>query len=96
MNQCQQTTTYGQAIVTALVQQSCILILAALMLDFGRLLRAISSALIVSWLLSLIVMLCYRNHPTPLRIAVVKYGFWLVIVVLFLLARPIGFPIFDV
>ena len=89
-------STHGRAIVMALVQQALLLILATLMLDGGRLLRACVGALIVSWAISLVVMLRHRDHPTTLDIAIVKYGFWFAIVALLLLGPVIGIPIFRV
>ena len=88
--------TNGRAIVVALVQQAFILMLAALVLDGGRLLSAVSGVLILSWLVSLIVMIRYKEHPTPVSIAIVKYGFWLAILVLLLVGPWVGVPVFGV
>lgn len=87
--------TYGRAIVVALVQQVFILSLAALMLDEGRLLHVLSGALIVSWLVSLMVMLRWRDHPTPLSTTVVKYGFWSALILAFLLGPLVSLQIFG-
>ena len=82
--------------MVTLVQQAFILMLAALVLDGGRLLRAVSGVLILSWLVSLIVMIRYKEHPTPVSIAIVKYGFWLAILVLLLVGPWVGVPVFGV
>ena len=82
--------TTGRAIVVALAQQAFILVLAALVLDGGRLLRIVAGALILSWLVSLAVMLWYRDHHTSFSISIVKYGFWLAILVMLLVAPWAG------
>ena len=87
--------SYRRAIVVALVQQTLILILATLMLDGGRFLRVYLCALVVSWSISLVVMLYWRDSPKPLGMAVVKYGFWLAIVLLLILPSLGDLPIFD-
>lgn len=74
----------------ALVQQAVILVLAALVLDGGRLLRLVAGALVLSWLVSLTVMLWYREHHTPFSISIVKYGFWLAILVMLLIGPWAG------
>ena len=71
-----------RGIVLALIQQAFILLLAAMVLDGGQLLREVSGAFAVSWAISLVVMLWYRDRPTRWSIAVVKFGFWLAIAVL--------------
>jgi hypothetical protein len=88
-------STYGRAIVFALVQQAFLLLLAASMLDGGYLLRACVWALIVSWAVSLAVMLRHWNHPTAFDLAAVKYGFWFAVVLLLFAGPLIGFPVFG-
>ena len=83
---------YGRAIIVAMVQQAIVLVLAALMLDGGRLLRAFAGALIASWAVTLLVMLRYPERPTPLGAVVVKYGFWLAIFLVLLLGPLVGLP----
>jgi hypothetical protein len=61
-----EVATHGRAIMVALAQQVFVLILGALTLDGGRLLRAICVGLIVSWLASLAVLLWHRQCPTRL------------------------------
>jgi hypothetical protein len=88
-----KVSTIGRAIVAALTQQAFILTFAALVLDGGRLLRVVSAALVVAWLVSLVVLVRYRKHPTPVGIGVVKYGFWFAVVVLLVLESMVGIPV---
>ena len=80
-------TTYRRAITVAVVQQALVLFLAALVLDGGRTLRLVSTALLISFFVSLAIMLRWRDYPPALGAAVIKYGFWLVIVLVFLGSR---------
>jgi membrane-associated protease RseP (regulator of RpoE activity) len=90
-----ERSTHGRAIVVALVQQTLLLLLAASVLDGGRLLRAFAGALTVSWAVSLILLLRRRDHPTTFDLAVIKYGFWFIIVLLLLMGPSMGIPIFG-
>jgi hypothetical protein len=85
-----QRSGFSRAILVALVQQAVLLVLAALMLDGGLLLRAFAGALAASWIVSLAVMLMNRRQPTSLAIAIVKYGFWLAIFLA--VAVMVGYP----
>ena len=67
---------YFRAIGVAVAQQAPILILAALMLDGGRILRICTIAAIASWICTLMILLRRPKQPTNCDIAIVNYGFW--------------------
>lgn len=71
--------THGRAITVALVQQIVIIVLAALVLDGGVILRAVAAALAISWIVSLAVLSLHRKAATLFSLAIVKYGFWIAI-----------------
>jgi hypothetical protein len=74
---------YGEAIVVALVQQGIVLLLAALMLDFGYTLRLCTVAAAAAWSCVLVVMLLRPTAPTTLYLIIVKYSFWPALVATF-------------
>jgi hypothetical protein len=84
---------YLHAITLAVAQQAVVLILAALILDGGHLLRVSVIAAIASWICTALVILRRPKQPTKLDLAIVKYGFWpailLVLVMEILLRRMV-------
>ena len=69
-------TVYSHAITVALAQHAVVLILAALVLDGGHMLRICTIAALASWLCTLVIMLRRRKQPTRFDLGLVRYGFW--------------------
>lgn len=71
--------TYGRAIVLAVAQHAVVLALATLILDGGRSLRVCAIAAGLSWGCTLLIMLRHPKQPTGVDLAIVKYSFWFVL-----------------
>jgi hypothetical protein len=67
---------FSHAIVIALAQQVPVLILAALILDGGLILRFCGIAAIAAWVFTLTILLRRPKEPTNIDLAVIKYSFW--------------------
>ena len=77
---------YRPAIKSAVIQQSIVLALAALVLDFGQTLRASFVAALAHWAAIALIITRRPSSPTPLDLALVRYGFWVMIILLWLIA----------
>lgn len=73
--------TYGRAIVLAAAQHAVALTLATLILDGGRSLRVCVTAACLSWGCTLLIMLRHPKQPTGVDLAIVKFSFWFVLIV---------------
>jgi hypothetical protein len=72
---------YRPAIRVALVQQMVLLILSALMLDGGRALRVCSIAIVAHALAIFLIVWRRPTGPTPLDLALIRFGFCLILIV---------------
>ncbi len=63
------------------------MILAALLLDGGVTLRFCAAAALPSWLCTLVIILRRPQQPTNFDLAIIRYGFWAVL----LLVLALGF-----
>jgi hypothetical protein len=77
---------YRPAIRFALLQQIPILILTALMLDGGRALRYWGIVMLAHWLAVLLIVVRRPARPTPGDLAVIRYGCWLILIAVVLIA----------
>ena len=67
---------HSKAIAFAIGQQAIVLVLSALALDGGFLLRVCVIAAVVSWFATALIMLRRPRQPTDVDLVIVKYGFW--------------------
>lgn len=77
---------HSQAIVFAAVQQAIVLLLAALILDGGYILRICTIAAIASWVATLVIIVRRSKHPSAVDLAIVRYGFWMTMLVVLVVA----------
>ncbi len=77
---------YSSSIKLAVIQQSVVFALAALMLDFGQTLHACCVAALAHWAAIVLIIARRPSCPTSLDIALVRYGFWVMTVLMWLVA----------
>jgi hypothetical protein len=82
----QSTQAYRLAIRVALLQQIPILVLTSLMLDGGRALRIWGIVLLAHWLAVLLIVMRRAERPAPSDLAMIRYGFWLILIAVVLFA----------
>lgn len=85
----QPAPSYSQAIIFAGGQQVVVLVLAALILDSGRTLRLCMVAATGFWVCTLALML-WQRQPSGLAVFVVKWGFWVALVVTAVVRSALG------
>jgi hypothetical protein len=72
---------YDRVIRKSLVAQLIVGVLAALMLDGGKTARIVGVTVLAFWLCAAVVIVRRPNEPTKLDLAIVRWGFWLVLAV---------------
>jgi hypothetical protein len=77
---------FGPAIRLALFQQVPILIVTCLLLDGGRMFRVWCVAVLAHWLSVLLIASRRPAGPTPVDLALTRFGFWLIPIVVAVIA----------
>jgi hypothetical protein len=77
---------YSPSIKLAVIQQSVVLLLASLMLDFGQTLHACCVAALAHWATIALIITRRPSSPTPLDITLVRYGFWVMAFLMWMVA----------
>ncbi len=74
----------------AMMLEAAVLVLTALMLDSGATFRACLIIVAAHWAAIFLIFARRRSAPTPLDLAFVRYGFWLLLPAFLLLGRLIS------
>jgi hypothetical protein len=82
-------SVYSYAITLALAQQAVVLVFASLILDGGVVFRFCVAAAIASWVCTLLILLRRPKQPTPFDLAIIKYGFWPALPIVFVLGAAV-------
>ena len=83
------SSAYWPPIKSALLQQGIVLILALLQLDGGYTLNVATIAIVAYWLAFGMVVVRRPSSPTRGDIFLIRYGFLLIVVVVFVVAPPV-------
>ena len=70
-----------RAVLSALIQQTATLSVAALILDGGFLFRCCVLASLASWICASVIVVRRPKQPTAFDLAVVKFGFWFLLTI---------------
>jgi hypothetical protein len=70
---------YDRVIRKSLIAQVVVGILAALMLDGGIAARVVGVAILAYWLCAAVVIMRRPHEPTKIDLAILDYGFWVVL-----------------
>jgi hypothetical protein len=81
---------YGDAIKSAVAQQAVMLLFSALLLDGGLALRICTFGAVGAWAFNIVILARRPRSPTPTDVSIVKYSFWLAVLVAWVLAGIMG------